>query len=189
MLPGWSTFFDLDGNQGEGSMSHLVVTTEAEFCDFVANHSPRLLRSANLLMDDWAAAEDLVQQVLIKTYLSWDKVRQADHPTAYAQRMLYNSASRVRRQNSSRRLRLAGLRDAVAVPSPEQGVTDRDEVAQLLSQLSTKQRIVLLLRFYEDLSVEESARVLGCSAGTIKSQTAKALAKLRSCMSASMVND
>ena len=90
---------------------------------------------------------------------------------AYVQKILYNSASRFRRQAGSRLLRHTVGRE-IEVGPPEQGVSDRDEIDRLLRRLSAKQRIVLILRFYEDLSVEESAQVLGCSVGTVKSQTA-----------------
>jgi RNA polymerase sigma-70 factor (sigma-E family) len=120
--------------------------------------------------------EDLVQNALLRTYLAWDKVTNADDPWAYSLRILYNTSNRLHRRRR--------VKEELG-PAPERagpaaaGVEDRDELHGLLLELPRKQRAVVVLRFYQDLSVEQTAEILGCSTGTVKSQTSKALTKLR----------
>ena len=148
-----------------------------DFREFVTSRSRQLLRSAYLLTGDRGSAEDLVQSVLLKTYLAWHKVVQADDPLAYTQRILYTTAVRARRR---RRVveEVGFLPDRVLV-EPASSIEDRDHLGRALNTLPRKQRAVLVLRFFEDLSVETVADLMGCSVGTVKSQTSKALHKLR----------
>ena len=149
-----------------------------DFGEFVVARSPHLLRAAYLLAGDRAGAEDLVQNALLRTYLAWDKVTAADDPLAYTQRILYTTSSRMRRR---RRVNedLGTPPDSLAT-TPSYSVEERDELSRALVALPQRQRAVIVLRYYEDLSVERVAEILGCSVGTVKSQTSKALSKLRS---------
>ena len=141
--------------------------------------SPDLLRSAFLLTADRGLAEDLVQTALLRTYESWSKVSGANDPHAYARRILFNSYSRSRRppritETSDR------LGDASPIRQPDNDrFEDRDQLRRALRTLGPKQRAVVVLRFYEDLSVEQVAELLNISVGTVKSQTARALSRLR----------
>ncbi|MGW4412567.1 SigE family RNA polymerase sigma factor [Nonomuraea sp. NPDC004702] len=143
------------------------------FDNFVASRSDRLLRTAYLLTRDWGTAEDLLQECLVKAWFAWSRI---EEPEAYVRRVLVTTYT------SWWRRRWRG-----EVPSgtlPEEGVPDaersgREELWEAVGRLPAKQRAVIVLRFYEDLSVQEVARILGCHDGTVKSQTAKALAKLR----------
>ncbi|HEX4429926.1 MAG TPA: SigE family RNA polymerase sigma factor [Frankiaceae bacterium] len=149
---------------------------EAEdFRVFVLARAPQLRRSAHLLVGGDAEADELVQATLVKIYLAWDKVSRADDPVAYAKKILYTTASRQRRR--------LGLSRSVG-PEPASNhshgqLDDRDDLRRALLTLPKRQRAIVVLRFYEDLSVAQTAALMGCSAGTVKSQTSKALAKLR----------
>jgi RNA polymerase sigma-70 factor (sigma-E family) len=155
----------------------MSVAGDDEFRAFVIARSPHLLRTAYLLAGDRASAEDLVQSALLKTYLAWDRVTKADDPWAYTQRILYTTSSRVHRRRRFREELITP--PEMATPAPNE-MEDRDELDRMLRNLPRKQRAVIVLRFYQDLSVEKTAEMLGCSTGTVKSQTSKALAKLRS---------
>ena len=136
----------------------------AEFEDFVASRSPRLLTTAYLLTHDHGRAEDLLQTSLAKLWLAWPRV---DEPDAYVRKVMVTTyASWWRRKWRGER------------PSASQPTRDPD-MWSALARLPRGQRAVLVLRFYEDLTEAETARVLDCSVGTVKSQSAKGLAKLR----------
>lgn len=156
----------------------VAPTAAAGFDAFVAAHGSRLLRSAYLLTGDHGAAEDLVQDTLLRTWRQWSRVNSADDPLAYVRRMLVNgSVSRwraVRRRTD--RERLVGT--APDRPAREEQRRD-DELWQRLIVLPPRQRAVVVLTYYEDLSEAQVADVLGCSPGTVKSQRAKALRTLR----------
>jgi RNA polymerase sigma-70 factor, ECF subfamily len=149
---------------------------EEEFRDFVLARSPGLLKSAFMLTGDRGHAEDLVQTTLLRAYVAWSRVSEADEPYAYVRRILYTSFSR-----SKRRRELAeSIREpAEPVLAVDGTPEDRDQLRRALRELTAKQRAVIVLRFYEDLGVDEVAALLRISPGTVKSQTSKALARLR----------
>lgn len=145
-----------------------------DFDDFVSVRSTRLLRTAYLLTRDHGRAEDLLQTALAKAWLSWSKI-QGD-PTAYVRTILVNTYATWWRR------RWNDERPTSEIPDPGY---DEDRSASYdlwaaLGRLPRGQRAVIVLRYFEDLSEAETASVLGCSAGTVKSQSAKALLKLRS---------
>jgi RNA polymerase sigma-70 factor (sigma-E family) len=159
-------------------VAHGRADHSAEFDAFVAGSGSRLLRTAYLLTGDQRSAEDLLQDALLRVWSRWSRVRAADHPLAYARRVLVTtSVSRWR----ALRTRTAGER-LVADP-PESGVaapTERDdELWQAVLSLPPRQRAVMVLGYYEDLTDADTADVLGCTVGTVKSQRAKALRNLR----------
>jgi len=145
----------------------------SEFDDFVATCSTRLLRTAYLLTRDHGRAEDLLQTALAKTWLSWSRID--GEPTAYVRKILFNTYATWwrRRWNDER----------PTGELPDQAyVDDRAATHDLwtaLGRLPRGQRAVIVLRYFEDLSEAETARLLDCSVGNVKSQSAKALAKLR----------
>ncbi len=149
---------------------------DREFSDFVDERRPALLQTAFMLTGDRAAAEDLVQNALLRAYLSWDKVTAADSPYAYTRRILLHGFSRQRRRR--RFVEQASNAAESAWPLTEQ-TEDRDQLRRALQALGPRQRAVLVLRYVEDLSVEQVADLLGVSPGTVKSQAARALAQLR----------
>ncbi|HVK22513.1 MAG TPA: SigE family RNA polymerase sigma factor [Actinokineospora sp.] len=150
-----------------------------EFTDFVAHRSTALLRTAYLLCGgDRAAAEDLLQDVLERAYGKRRRVKGGLEP--YVRAALAN-ASANRWRTKSRRVREAPLDQAgePGVRGPESGVLDRDQVARALGELPARMRAVLVLRYFDDLSEADTAAALGCSTGTVKSQTSRGLERLR----------
>ena len=129
------------------------VDREQEFREFVLQRSPALLRSAHALVGDRGLVEDLVKTALMKTSAAWDRVSAADDPFAYAHRILFNSDRRI-----NRRHRVTEVLGAAAEPEvPEELIDLREQAQQAMDRLPPRQRAVLVLRFYEDLGVEETA--------------------------------
>ncbi|WP_410816734.1 SigE family RNA polymerase sigma factor [Micromonospora sp. 050-3] len=151
---------------------------ETDFHDFVAGRMDRWRRSAFLLCQDWHTADDVVSVTVAKLYRNWRTAGRADNRDAYAQRVLTRSWLDERRRPWKRREQASETLPDVAVAAPET-VTDREGLAALLRSLGAKQRAVLVLRYYLDCSVEETAQILGISTGTVKSQSARGLANLR----------
>jgi RNA polymerase sigma-70 factor (sigma-E family) len=145
-----------------------------DFEEFVRGRHVELLRFAYLLCGDRHLAEDLVQDALERTGMAWQRVQRQDDPEGYVRRTITNRF--LNRLRALRRERLTG-------DPPERGYVDREPpdraVWDLLAKLPHRQRAVLVLRFYLDYSESQIAQVLGCSAGTVKSTTSRALAKLR----------
>lgn len=148
----------------------------ASFDELVRAQAPALLRAAYLLTGDRGAAEDLVQTALAKAHLARGRVTSADSPEAYLRRILVNAHRR-----SFRRRRVVEQLTA-DVPDGYVGPDDvdlrRDVVAAVMA-LPRRQRAVVVLRYLEDRSEAEVAAILGCSAGTVKSQASRALTTLR----------
>lgn len=154
---------------------------EPGFERFVADFSTWLLRTAYLLSGERGAAEDLLQLTLLRTARRWHAAQRA--PEAYARRVLVNLV-RDRHRHAARRVPEQSfeetVNDALRVSDHHtEAVAARDEVMQALARLPIEQREVLVLRFYADLSVAESAAAIGTSEGTVKSRTSRALARMR----------
>jgi RNA polymerase sigma-70 factor (sigma-E family) len=143
------------------------------FQDFVVARSDRLLRTAYLLTHDWGTAEDLLQESLAKAWFAWPRI---DEPEAYVRRVLVTTYTSWWRRRWRRELPSDNLPDLAAPHAEDDG---RRALWEAVGRLPARQRAVIVLRFYEDLPVSEVAEILGCQDGTVKSQTAKALAKLR----------
>jgi RNA polymerase sigma-70 factor (sigma-E family) len=137
---------------------------------------PRLYRTAYLMLGDHQLAEDLVQTSLAKTYASWRKVKDPAAAPAYARVVLANTAASWFRRRSWRNEQPT---ETLPDPSVEHDPSTRTAVVDGLATLTPKQRAVIVLRYYDDLSVREVAHALGISEGTVKSQTSHALARLR----------
>ena len=156
----------------------LTAQERHDFEVYVATRSPALMRTAYLLTGQRADAEDLLQTTLAKAFLSWGKVREREAVDAYVRRTMINT-----------HISLWRRRRVDEVPTdelPESGTPDftgdvvlHDSLWRLLDDLPKRQRAVVVMRYYEDLSEAETAAALGCSPGTVKSQSSKALAKLR----------
>lgn len=148
----------------------------ADFDDFVVGDGTRLQRMAIALTGDRSVAEDLVQDVLERMYVAWPRI---DDPHAYARRALVNATANRWRRRSRRPERIVADTPEVAVSDRADEHAHRDELVRAISALPARQRAVIVLRFLEDMSEAEAATALGCSAGTVKSQTSRALSKLR----------
>jgi RNA polymerase sigma-70 factor (sigma-E family) len=152
---------------------------EGQFQDFVRARWSRLVRTAYLLTGDVHHAEELTQTALAQAYRSWRRIARSDNPEVYVRRVLVSC--------NSGRFHKRGMTQAPAAARP--GRTGRDQAVGRvekrdpplagLAMLPAKQRAVVVLRYWEDLSETEVAEVLGCSPGTVKRQAAEGLAKLR----------
>ena len=151
---------------------------EEEFREFVAARSGALLRTAYLLAGDWATAEDLLQTALTKTYLAWKRLGEIEAVEPYARRVLVNTATSWwrRRWHGERPTEVLPER---AAPDRVDEQLERDALWRHVKALPARQRAVLVLRFYEDLSEAQTAATLNISTGTVKSQTSRALHTLR----------
>jgi len=162
--------------------------TDGEFTEFAHATWASLYRTAYLLLGDAAEAEDLVQTALAKTYASWSKVRDVDAAPGYARTVLVNTASSWFRRRSWRNERpTAELADHVDARVHEHDPSDRPALMDALAGLPPRQRAVIVLRYYEDLSVAQAATALGVTEGTVKSQTSDALARLRTLLGDTVV--
>ena len=150
---------------------------DAEFTEFVAARMTALRRVAYLLCHDWQRADDLVQIAITRLYTNWHRAAVMDHTEAYVRTILVREYISERRSGWARRVSLNGALPDRAGPQP-----DRDsamDVQAALVAVPPRQRATLVLRFYCDLTVDQVAEVLGCTPGTVKSQTAKGLDALR----------
>jgi RNA polymerase sigma-70 factor (sigma-E family) len=153
---------------------------DEEFGEFMRNRASLLHQSAYLLCGDWHLAHDLVQDTLVKVYKHWPRVRQADSPDAYVRRILVNEVRGRwrRRERAVPVARFAGGREPIA-PDATDEIARRAGLLQALLALPLRQRATIILRYLEGMSERETAAVLGCSEGTVKSQSARALGTLR----------
>jgi RNA polymerase sigma-70 factor (sigma-E family) len=155
----------------------MTGSRDAEFSDFVAARETSLRRLAFLLCQDWHRADDLVQAAVTKLYVHWPKAKAADSVDAYVRAIVVREFLDERRSSWVRRVTLTSQ-----LPDRPAGGTDPEtslDMQAAIAGLPPRQRATLILRFYSDLSVEQTAQVLGCTPGTVKSQTAKALTSLR----------
>jgi RNA polymerase sigma-70 factor (sigma-E family) len=160
-----------------------------DFDDFVRGRSRPLLQAAWLLTGDWQQAEDLLQTSLVKVYLSWGRIRRSGNAEAYARRVLVTTYVTGRRRRWRAEVATATLPDHVVAADDFAAVDLRRAVTDALQQLPRRQRAVVVLRYYCDLSERDVAEALGCSEGTVKSQAAKGLAALRSSGLASTISE
>ncbi|GAA3749514.1 SigE family RNA polymerase sigma factor [Micromonospora maritima] len=150
-----------------------------EFREYVSARLEPLRRTAYLLCRDWHTADDLVSITFSKLYRNWRRARDADNLDAYVRGMLTNAWLDERRRPWRRERSTDDVPDRADVSAGESTVGEREVLLDLLGRLAPRRRAVVVLRFYCDLSVEETAQVLGVSSGTVKSQAARALETLR----------
>lgn len=155
----------------------MTAGRDAEFTEFVESSVPALRRLAYMLCHDWHSADDLVQATVTRLYVRWARATTAANLEAYVRTMLFREFLHERRTSWSRRVDVTD-----DLPPAAARTRDHDTALDLqaaIRGLPPRQRAVLVLRFHCDLSVEQSAALLGCSQGNVKSQTARALAALR----------
>ncbi|MCU7728309.1 SigE family RNA polymerase sigma factor [Actinoplanes sp. KI2] len=151
------------------------------FEEFAAARLPSLLRFAVLLSGDREGARDIVQEVLTRALVKWDRIGSVQDPYGYVRRMVTNEFLSLRRRRRVWTVPLGQEAvDGVSAPhAPERPGPD-DDLWHLLMRLPRQQRAVIVLRYYESLSDLEIAEVLGCRTGTVRSNASRALAALRS---------
>ena len=152
---------------------------EDDFRSFVAARSPALLWFAHVLTGDRHAAEDIVQTALAKTAVGWSRVRRKENPEGYVRRAIVNTHLNALRRRPWREQPRELLPEDDDSRHREHELADREAMWHALAGVPPRQRAVLVLRYYEDLSEADIADVLGCSRGTVKSQAAKGLLHLR----------
>jgi RNA polymerase sigma-70 factor (ECF subfamily) len=153
-----------------------VGPEDRQFPEFFTSQYGRLRRLGFLLTGDWAQAEDLAQEALVRVYWRWSLVRRQAHPEAYARKVLVN-----RHRSLLRRLRLeARHARQTRVEAADLGQREQLQTVQAaIRRLPARQRAVLILRYHEDLPEREVARLLRIPVGTVKSSTNRALTRLR----------
>jgi RNA polymerase sigma-70 factor (sigma-E family) len=160
-----------------------------DFDAFVRARSRPLLQAAWLLTGDWQTAEDLLQSALVKVYLSWGRIRRDGNPEAYTRRVLVNTYITGWRRRWRGEVSTETFSDMPAWRDEYAASDLRRVVIEALRRLPRRQRAVVVLRYYCDLSEREVAEALGCTEGTVKSQAAKGLAALRESSLASTVHE
>ncbi|MEV4462284.1 SigE family RNA polymerase sigma factor [Micromonospora echinofusca] len=151
---------------------------EDEYRQFVGARLDHLRRTAYLLCRDWHTADDLVSITLGKLYRAWPRVRAAENVDAYVRQVLTRAWLDERRRPWRRERSTDEVPDDAA-PDSEPDLADRELLLDLIGKLPERRRAVVVLRYYCDLSVEETAQILGITTGTVKSQAARALESLR----------
>jgi RNA polymerase sigma-70 factor (sigma-E family) len=150
---------------------------DQEFTEYVMARQGGLRRTAYLLCQDWQHADDLVQAAITRLYVHWDRAAGVERTDAYARTVLVREYLSEQRSAWYRRVSVAAVMPDVPAPAPDTEASL--DVRSALAALPPRQRATLVLRFYCDLTVDQTADLLGCSPGTVKSQTAKAMATLR----------
>jgi RNA polymerase sigma-70 factor (sigma-E family) len=149
------------------------------FAEFVSARSAALLRSAWLLTGDEASAQDLVQSALAKTWARWERVERKDAPEAYVRQVMITTYLTWRRRRWHGEIAVGDIAEPDEVTDAYADADLRQVVALALGELPRGQRAVLVLRYFDDMTEPQAATALGCSVGTVKSQSSKALARLR----------
>ena len=147
-----------------------------DFAAFVAARTPALLRTAYLLTGDWAAGEDLLQTTLEQCWRRWNRL--GAHPEPYVRQAMLRTFLSWRRRRWTGETPTEELPE-VAVDDATSAYDEREQLWRALQRLPRRQRAVIVLRYFDDLSEQETATALGISVGTVKSQSSKALAALR----------
>jgi RNA polymerase sigma-70 factor (sigma-E family) len=150
------------------------------FAQFIEARQLALQRTAWLLTNDWALAQDLVQTALARSWPYWGQIRCGDDPEIYVRRVMVNTWSTWRRRRWRAEQPSGELVDKAATGDLAGEVTTRLAVRSLLAALTDRQRAVVVLRLFDDLSEAQVAQILGCAAGTVKATMSQAMARLRS---------
>ncbi len=166
-------------------MRRTRAARDEEFVAFATDYGQRLRRTAFLLCRDWHLAEDLAQSALAKTYAAWGRSGPPNNPPAFAQAVLMNCFLDHRRRRSSSEVAVAEFRDDQLTSRPTgrldgPGQTDlRLTLVDALAALPARDRAIVVLRYWEDLTIEQVARMVGVSESVVKSQSARSLERLR----------
>ncbi|ACU71009.1 RNA polymerase, sigma-24 subunit, ECF subfamily [Catenulispora acidiphila DSM 44928] len=161
---------------------------EDEFREFAVAVQGHLRRSAYLLCGDWHLAEDIVQSAFVKIFRVWRRVRKVENQLGYARQVVYRCFLDQYRKDKKQlpTVPIAGAADHVLVESVLDDSSFAGVVVEALAELPPRARAVIVLRFWEDMSVEQAATVLGVTTGTVKSQTSRAVAQLRGRLAAGL---
>jgi len=167
---------------GAAARSPVVEQMTNDFDSFFRGRAPALLRTAYLLTGDRHLAEDLVQDALARTYRSWRRLADGGNPEAYARRVMYHLQVSVWRRRRVVETMPGELPERAGHGDHAQNAVERLALRRALQSLPARQRAVIVLRYFEDHSEQETADILNCRVGTVKSHTARALRRLRELM-------
>lgn len=159
-----------------------MLREDVGFAGFVREHTSALLRTAYLLTGNASQAEELVQDTLVRLYPKWQRVAAADVPLAYVRRSMTNGYINQQRRAARREFAFEDVPERVDPYDPLSRLADRDQIWDRLRLLPERQRAALVLRFFEDLSDDQTAVALGCRVGTVRSLISRGLATLRAQM-------
>lgn len=151
----------------------------ATFAEYVAARTTALHRAAYLMVGDVGLAQDLVQEALVKTYIAWPRLRDAGAAEAYTRKAITTTAIGWFRRKRWAAERVSDRPPDTPAPGHADDVADRTWLWQCLQRLPVRQRVAIVLRYYEDLTEVQTAEAMGCAVGTVKSQVSAGLAKLR----------
>ncbi|HEY1487410.1 MAG TPA: SigE family RNA polymerase sigma factor [Micromonosporaceae bacterium] len=149
------------------------------FEEFVTVRSPRLLRAAYQLTHDWALAEDLMQAALAKAWRAWSRLSLESDPEPYVRKIMFNTYASWWRRRWNHENPTDSVPERTDDSMPHGQVDDRDQVWRALGRLPRRQRAAIVLRYFADMTEAQSADILGCSIGNIKSLTSRGLSSLR----------
>ncbi len=155
---------------------------DEEYREFVGSRAASLHRTAYLLCGDWFLADDLVQETFVLAYRHWRRVRRAENLNAYVRRILVNEFNRHWKRYGALPVHSDPDLYGIAVPDVCDEVVNRADLLRALSTLTARQRATVVLRYLEGMSERETAAVMRCSEGTVKSQAARALHALGGCL-------
>lgn len=158
---------------------------ESSFADFVDREQPGLLRLAVLLAGDRGHAEDLVQTALLKTYRHWSRISRSGPPSAYVRRVLVTTHTSWRRRLSATETVMEVLPDRADSPAAE---GPDEDLRAALRELPPRMRAAVVLRFFEDLTEQQTAALMGCSPSTVNTQVTRGLARLRETLSGPLLS-
>jgi RNA polymerase sigma-70 factor (sigma-E family) len=155
------------------------ATDKAEYTEFAAATGRRLRRTAYLMCGDWHRAEDAAQDALLRVYRRWTKLNRTTGLTTYAHRAVVSAVLDQAKRPWRREHSTAATTDPSTTPEPGSAVDNRLLVIQALAAVPPGQRACVVLRYYADLSITDTAEILGISPGAVKSQTSSGLGRLR----------
>ncbi len=155
---------------------------EEEYRQFVGSRAASLHRTAYLLCGDWHLADDLVQETFVLAFRHWGRVQRADNQNAYVKRILINEFKRHWQRYSAMPVQAHTDHPEIAIPDVSNEVVNRADLLRALLTLPARQRATVVLRYLEGMSERETAAVMRCSEGTVKSQLARALNTLVDCL-------
>ena len=176
----------------EADATLVAMNRDNAFEQYVEVRQAALLRLGYLLTGEQHAAEDLVQTALAKLYLAWHRVERSDNLDAYTRRIMINEHSSWWRRAWRRTETTTDAvpeRRSSTIADLGHALAERDDLWSVVHDLPPRQRAAVVLRFYEDMSEQDAATVLGCSVGTVKSQTSRALKTLRARLQERKEND
>jgi RNA polymerase sigma-70 factor (sigma-E family) len=155
------------------------VARDEEFTVFVAAAAPRLRRTAYLMCRDWHLAQDLTQITLAKMYASWGRIWHAANLEAYSRRVLMNAVFDLKKRRSDSEVALADLPEPPGRDGPDTSADLHVTLLAALATLPVRDQAIVVLRHWEDQSVDSVAEILGVSVSVVKMQSARALSRLR----------